>query len=465
MQNVERKIRIVSFREKSIQKRQGIEMKVAFLTLGCKVNYYETEKMTADFIRHGFEITDFQEDADVYVINTCTVTNIADRKSRKMIHRAKKRNPNSLVVAVGCYVESSQREQKTDEAVDVALSNKDKEGIAEKVLVYLQEAGKEGITKRKDGSIRDQQDPHTDSGRTRKYIKIQDGCNQFCSYCTIPYVRGGGVLSSREPEEVTKEVQLMAQQGCKEVVLTGIHLSSYGVDRSTEKQFVKLKGAPLVELLQRLEDIRGLERIRLGSLEPRIIGKEFLDGLSKVSKLCPHFHLSLQSGCDETLKRMNRHYTSEEYREKCGMLRSYYEHPAITTDVIVGFPGETEEEFETTRQFVRAVRLADIHVFPYSMRNGTKAAKMPDQVLPQIRRRRSDQLISDAEQLQKEYRAWFSGQTENILFEEVRRIQDEEYLVGHNERYVLFGVPLKEALEKGYAENEIVQIEVGNRIF
>lgn len=465
MQNVERKIRIVSFREKSIQKRQGIEMKVAFLTLGCKVNYYETEKMTADFIRHGFEITDFQDDADVYVINTCTVTNIADRKSRKMIHRAKKRNPNSLVVAVGCYVESSQREQKTDEAVDVALSNKDKEGIAEKVLVYLREAGKEGITKRKDEGIRDQQEPHTDSGRTRKYIKIQDGCNQFCSYCTIPYVRGGGVLSSREPEEVTKEVRLMAEQGCKEVVLTGIHLSSYGVDRSTEKQFVKLKGAPLVELLQRLEDIRGLERIRLGSLEPRIIGKEFLDGLSKVSKLCPHFHLSLQSGCDATLKRMNRHYTSEEYREKCGMLRSYYEHPAITTDVIVGFPGETEEEFETTRQFVRAVGLADIHVFPYSIRNGTKAAKMPDQVLPQIRRRRSDQLIGDAEQLQKEYRAWFSGRTENILFEEVRRIQDEEYLVGHNERYVLFGVPLKEALEKGYAENEIVRIEVGNRIF
>ncbi len=465
MQNVERKTRIVSFREKSIQKRQGIEMKVAFLTLGCKVNYYETEKMTADFIRHGFEITDFQDDADVYVINTCTVTNIADRKSRKMIHRAKKRNPNSLVVAVGCYVESSQREQKTDEAVDVALSNKDKEGIAEKVLAYLREAGKEGITKRKDESIRDQQDLPTDSGRTRKYIKIQDGCNQFCSYCTIPYVRGGGVLSSREPEEVTKEVQLMAEQGCKEVVLTGIHLSSYGVDRSTEKQFVKLKGAPLVELLQRLEDIRGLERIRLGSLEPRIIGKEFLDGLSKVSKLCPHFHLSLQSGCDATLKRMNRHYTSEEYREKCGMLRSYYEHPAITTDVIVGFPGETEDEFETTRQFVRAVRLADIHVFPYSMRTGTKAAKMPDQVLPQIRRRRSDQLIGDAEQLQKEYRAWFSGRTENILFEEVRRIQDEEYLVGHNERYVLFGVPLKEALEKGYTENEIVQIEVGNRIF
>lgn len=434
-------------------------MKVAFLTLGCKVNYYETEKMTADFIRHGFEIADFQEDADVYVINTCTVTNIADRKSRKMIHRAKKRNPNSLVVAVGCYVESSRKEQKMDEAVDVALSNKEKDGIAEKVLVCLREAGK-GDPIANPGDV-----VAEDSGRTRKYIKIQDGCNQFCSYCTIPYVRGGGVLSSRKPEEVLEEVRLMAEQGYKEVVLTGIHLSSYGVDRSPEKQFVKLKGAPLIELLQKMQEISGLERIRLGSLEPRIIGKEFLDGLSKVSKLCPHFHLSLQSGCDATLKRMNRHYTSKEYRKKCEMLRSYYEHPAVTTDVIVGFPGETEEEFETTRQFVREVRLADIHVFPYSVRNGTKAAKMPDQVPPEIRSRRSEELLAEADRLRKEYREWFSGRTESILFEEVRRIQDKEYLVGHNERYVLFGVPLKEALEKGYAENEIVQIEAGNLIF
>lgn len=441
-------------------------MKVAFLTLGCKVNYYETEKMTADFIRHGFEVTDFQSDADVYVINTCTVTNIADRKSRKMIHRAKKRNPDSLVVAVGCYVESSRREEKMDEAVELALSNKDKDGIAEKVLAHLQKTGKivTQVTTPDTAQGQILQELPVDSGRTRKYIKIQDGCNQFCSYCTIPYVRGGGVLSSREPEEVLEEVRGIAERGCKEVVLTGIHLSSYGVERSSEKQFVKLKGTPLVELLQRMQEIEGLERIRLGSLEPRIIGEEFLQGLSKVSKLCPHFHLSLQSGCAETLKRMNRHYTPEEYREKCGLLRSYYEHPAITTDVIAGFPGETEEEFETTRRFVREVRLADIHVFPYSVRNGTKAAKMPEQVAPEIRHRRSAQLIEDAAKLQKEYREWFSGRTENVLFEEVQRIQEEEYLVGHNERYVMFGVPLKEALEKGYSENEIVPLEIGNRM-
>lgn len=435
-------------------------MKAAFLTLGCKVNFYETEKMMADFEKHGFQIVDFSEKADVYVINTCTVTNIADRKSRKMIHRAKRRNPDSFVVAVGCYVESSRGKENPDEAVDAAFSNKEKSEVAEKVLDYLRSTGK---TEEPESGMSLHE--NTKSGRTRKYLKIQDGCNQFCSYCTIPYVRGGGVLSSREPQDVLEEIRRVAAAGCKEVVLTGIHLSSYGVDRSEEKQFVHLKGAPLVELLQEANNVPGLERIRLGSLEPRIIGKEFMDGLAEVNKLCPHFHLSLQSGCDATLKRMNRHYTSAEYREKCEIIRKYYEHPAITTDIIAGFPGETEEEFEKTREFVREIRLADIHVFPYSVRTGTKAAAMDNQVSPEVKHRRSEQLIADAARGRRTYEEWFAGRKEKILFEEVRTAGQQKYLVGHNERYVLFGVPLEEAEKKGYRENEVVLVEIGKENF
>lgn len=428
-------------------------MKVAFLTLGCKVNFYETEKMMTDFKQHGFEITGFEEEADVYLVNTCTVTNIADRKSRQMLHRARKKNPDSVIVAVGCYVESGGEELLKDEAIDVAFSNKEKTSMAEKVLSYLKEIGKEEL--RNGAKDRDVLDENTDLERTRKYIKIQDGCNQFCTYCMIPYVRGGGVLSSREEEDVLQEIWEVADRGYKEVVITGIHLSSYGVDRTEEKQFVSLKGQPLVDLLQKINQIPGIERIRLGSLEPRIICEEFMEGLKQVTKLCPHFHLSLQSGCDATLKRMNRHYTAEEYREKCEMLRAYYEHPAITTDVIVGFPGETEEEFECTRRFVREVRLADIHVFQYSVRSGTKAEKMPNQVSPDVKHHRSEILIEDGKKLRQEYLDWFVGRQEKILFEEKRQIGDEMYLTGHNERYVLVKIPMDEALCKGFSENQI----------
>lgn len=431
-------------------------MRVAFLTLGCKVNFYETEKMMADFEKHGFEVVSFAEKADVYVINTCTVTNIADRKSRKMIHRAKKKNPDSFVVAVGCYVESSGFEQKTDEAIDMAFSNKEKEGIAERVLSSLEKKRRTPGLEHEETQVFPGK--NTGIGRTRKYLKIQDGCNQFCSYCLIPYVRGGGVLSSQKPEDVLEEMRQVAEQGYREVVLTGIHLSSYGVDWSSEKQFVNLKGAPLIELLQRADEVSGIERIRLGSLEPRIISTEFMDGLSRVSKLCPHFHLSLQSGCDATLRRMNRHYTAAEYKEKCDVIRHYYEHPAITTDIIVGFPGETEDEFETTRQFVHDVGFADIHVFPYSVRNGTKAASMDGQLPPEVKHRRSEKLIADAAREKRTYEEWFVGRTEQVLFEEVRTSNGREYLVGHNERYVLFGVPIEEATEKGYAENKICPV-------
>lgn len=454
-------------------------MKAAFLTLGCKVNYYETEQMMADFERHGFQVVDFHERADVYVINTCTVTNMADRKSRKMIHRARKNNADGVVAAVGCYVESAGKEWGKDTAADIVLLNSEKKDIARRVISYMQEHGimQEQGRMQEYGRMSGEKaqcgeelciQEKTASGRTRKYIKIQDGCNQFCSYCTIPYVRGGGVLSSRPAEDVLEEIRHVAQLGFQEVVITGIHLSSYGVDGSDVKsqsarQFVRLKGAPLVSLLQKVNEIRDIKRIRLGSLEPRIICREFMEGLTKVDKLCPHFHLSLQSGCDATLQRMNRHYTAAQYREGCDCIRRYYEHPAITTDVIVGFPGETEEEFETTRRFVKDVGLADIHVFPYSMRTGTKAARMDGQVPPDVKHRRGEILIADAAELKKAYTEWFVGKTEKVLFEEVREIEGHRFLVGHNERYMLFGVSAQEAQANGYHENQIAEVEIGRQ--
>ncbi len=433
-------------------------MKAAFLTLGCKVNFYETEKMMADFQKHGIDIVEFGQAADICIINTCTVTNIADRKSRQMLHRAKKKNPQSIVAAVGCYVESGREELQKDPSVDVAFSNRDKGSIAVKVLAYMKSRGVPVESSVQEADCGGQSDPVRD--RTRKYIKIQDGCNQFCSYCMIPYVRGGGMLSSREEEDILNEIRSVAEEGYKEVVLTGIHLSSYGVDHSEEKQFVALKGRPLVVLLQKINEIQGIERIRLGSLEPRIICTEFMEGLMTVTKLCPHFHLSLQSGCDATLKRMNRHYTAAVYREKCSMLRRYFEHPAITTDVIAGFPGETEEEFESTREFIREIGFADVHVFSYSVRGGTKAAGMKDQVPPEVKHRRSEILMADARQGKMEFEEWFIGREEKILFEEFRSIDGKEYLTGHNERYVMVKIPRVEAETAGFMENGISSIRI-----
>ncbi len=440
-------------------------MNVAFLTLGCKVNYYETERMISDFQNAGFEIVDFQTKADVYVINTCTVTNIADRKSRKMLHRAKKLNPESLVVAVGCYVESGGQALKEDPTIDVAFSNKEKENVAEKVLEYLREI--DVLMDEKVPTNRHLQQINTASERTRKYIKIQDGCNQFCSYCLIPYVRGKGILNSRKPEEILEEIRRIASAGYKEVVITGIHLSSYGVDWNHEpeqlisaSEFVEQKGEPLIRLLQDVDQLPGIERIRLGSLEPRIICKEFVEGLKKVKKLCPHFHLSLQSGCDATLKRMNRHYNTKEFQETCNLLRQSFEHPAITTDVIVGFPGETEEEFEITRAFVKEVALADIHVFPYSIRTGTKAATMENQVSPDVKHKRTEILMADTEKLREQYETYFIQREEKVLFEEERRVDGQSYLVGHNERYVMMRVPMELANQRGYQENEIASLTV-----
>ena len=429
-------------------------MKVAFLTLGCKVNFYETEKMMEQFKSRGFEITDFSETADIYVINTCTVTNMADRKSRQMIHKAKKKNPDSLVVAVGCYVESGGEKLLEDTSIDAAFSNKEKEDIVELVLQAFQLQ----IEKKNEEESVSCFDFRQE--RTRAYLKIQDGCNQFCTYCLIPYVRGKGLLTSVPEEDVIEQIKALAKRDVKEVVLTGIHLSSYGIDRSSEINFVKLEGKPLLALIKKAAEIEGIERIRLGSLEPRIITESFVKELSHIQKVCPHFHLSLQSGCDTVLKRMNRHYTTEEYKEGVKILRKYFDRPAITTDVIVGFPGETEEEFEMTKKYLEEIKLADIHVFQYSPRSGTKAAAMEEQVAPQKKKERSECLIEMTEKHRTEYSSSFVGTKEKVLFEEIVTEDGKKYLSGHNERYVKIRVSLAEVEKMGYQENEIHEIVV-----
>ncbi len=428
-------------------------MKAAFLTLGCKVNFYETEEMIEQFRQRGFEIVDFKEKADVYIINTCTVTNMADRKSRQMIHRAKKKNPQSFVAAVGCYVESGGGALAEDPAIDAAFSNRDKRTVAEQVLQRLGLAeGSTGVESQRGALSQD---------RTRSFLKIQDGCNQFCSYCIIPYVRGGGKLVSTPLGEIVSQVQDLAAAGYKEVVLTGIHLSSYGVETSDAREFVRAKGEPLLAAVREAARVEGIRRIRLGSLEPRIISEEFLQGLVQIDKACPHFHLSLQSGCDTVLQRMNRHYTAVEYKEKVNMLRRYFHEPAVTTDVIVGFPGETDSEFQQTRAFLQDIRLADIHVFKYSPRSGTPAAVMEEQISPEWKNIRSELLISDAEIYRREYGERFIGQTEQVLFEETIVENGETYLYGHTGRYVKVGVPLSEAQEQGFRANEIYDVRIG----
>lgn len=428
-------------------------MSAAFLTLGCKVNYYETGKMIEQFQKKGFEIKEFSESADIYVVNTCTVTNIADRKSRQMLHRAKKQNPDSLVIAVGCYVDSAGQDILKDSAIDAAFSNSEKDRIAEQVIQAFHlspQAGNNVLSPK---------------GRTRAYLKIQDGCNQFCSYCLIPYVRGRGVLADMPKEEVLRQAEELAAHGYKEIVLTGIHLSSYGVAQSEEKNFVKHGGKPLIDVICQVAAIPGIERIRLGSLEPRIISEQFLQGLSEVDKLCPHFHLSLQSGCNDVLKRMNRHYTTAEYREKVNLLRKYFEHPAVTTDVIIGFPGETEEEFLATRKYLSEIRLADIHVFKYSPRAGTRAAGMDGQIPPEIKNKRSDILLKDVKGYQREYRSFFYGREERVLFEETVTEDGVEMLAGLNERHVKIGIPIEDAVKNGYAKNQIHTVTVKKILF
>ena len=420
--------------------------KAALHNLGCKVNAYETEAMQHLLEEAGYEIVPFTQKADVYVINTCSVTNMADRKSRQMLHKAKKNNPDSIVVAAGCYVQTSEKEVLNDLSVDIVIGNDRKHDLVRLLEEYSLDSVNDTVDDINDGKhdfkelFIDQTKEHT-----RAFIKVQDGCNQFCSYCIIPYARGR--VRSRRFENVIAEVERLAANGFKEVVLTGIHLSSYGVD------FEEATG--LLELIQAVNAVKGIERIRLGSLEPKIVTEHFASELSKLDKICPHFHLSLQSGCDATLKRMNRKYTTKEYERGCELLRKYFVHPAITTDVIVGFPGETEEEFEQTKAYLEHIHFYEMHIFKYSKRKGTRAAVMPDQIDEQIKAVRSEKLIALGHDMSKEFRKFYIGKNEEVLFEEKAVIGDKEYFVGYTKEYVKVAKKTDENLENQIVSGRI----------
>ncbi|WP_333676642.1 tRNA (N(6)-L-threonylcarbamoyladenosine(37)-C(2))-methylthiotransferase MtaB [Muricomes intestini] len=415
--------------------------KVALHNLGCKVNAYETEAMQEMLETAGYEIVPFKEGADIYIINTCTVTNIADRKSRQMLHRARKMNPQALVVAAGCYV---QTQEVPDPCIDVVIGNNKKQDL----LSILEEYDKDTLIDINNTKEYENLHLSRTGEHTRAYIKVQDGCNQFCSYCIIPYARGR--VRSRVKEDVIEEVKRLAQNGYQEVVLTGIHLSSYGIDFEEGEE-------NLLSLIQTVHDVEGIRRIRLGSLEPRIITEEFARTISALPKMCPHFHLSLQSGCDAVLKRMNRRYTSGEYYEKCALLRKYFENPALTTDVIVGFPGETNEEFEESKAFIEKVEFYEAHVFKYSKRQGTKAAVMEEQIPEQIKSKRSDILLALNEEGRQAYEKSFVGKEVEVLVEESVEIGGETMQIGHTREYMKVAVKTKENLQ-----NHIVKVQIEN---
>ena len=416
--------------------------KAALHNLGCKVNAYETEAMQQMLEAAGYEIVPFNEPADVYVVNTCSVTNMADRKSRQMLHKAKKNNPDSIVVATGCYVQTSEQEALEDLSIDIVIGNNRKHEL----VSLIEEFAKDNVF-----DINHEKQEFEElfvsqtAEHTRAFIKVQDGCNQFCSYCIIPYARGR--VRSRKLENVIDEVMRLASNGYKEVVLTGIHLSSYGVDFEDKTD--------LLALIQAVNRVDGIERIRLGSLEPKIVTEEFASALSQMPKVCPHFHLSLQSGCDATLKRMNRRYTAEEYETGCQLLRKYFEHPAITTDVIVGFPGESDEEFEITKQFLKKIHFYEMHIFKYSKRKGTRAAVMQDQVAEQIKTGRSAELISLGNEMSDEFRMYYTGKIKDVLFEEKVEINGKSYYTGYTKEYVKVAKESEETLENQIIEGKI----------
>lgn len=474
---------------------------VALHNLGCKVNSYELDVIGQKLRERGFSIVPFDEMADIYIVNTCSVTNIADRKSRQMLHQAKKRNPEAVVVAVGCYVQTGGERVLEDDSVDLVIGNNRKKDVVEILEEYLkrrEEADKASEAGEKEEKIFDNRETenkadevpgsrkdktlggktvididkdteyeemrltHTAS-HTRAYIKIQDGCNQFCSYCIIPYARGR--VRSRRQEDILQEVQGLVKNGFKEIVLTGIHVSSYGLDFDQKKNPAKGEPFPherLLSLLRKLDHMEGLARIRLSSLEPRIITPEFAAGLKEIRKLCHHFHLSLQSGCDETLFRMNRHYTTGEYLEKVELLRKAFDHPAVTTDVIVGFPGESEEEFEETRRFLETVNFYEMHVFPYSRREGTAAAKRKDQVSEAVKKRRSGILLDLVKKQSRAFRESYIGRDVEVLFEESREINGISCRIGYTGEYIRAAKKTAEEISgeicsgrlTGFAEND-----------
>ena len=426
-------------------------MKCTLHNLGCKVNSYETEAMRQLLEAAGYDIVEFgKESADVYIINTCTVTNIADRKSRQMLHKAKKDNPNAVVVAAGCYVQEAGEKLLEDSAVDIIVGNNKKGQIVEVLDEYFKGKDTDSFI---DINKTKEYERLAISGseiHTRAYIKIQDGCNQFCTYCIIPFARGR--VRSRSLEDIMSEVNKLAESGCHEIVITGIHLSSYGLDfDNTEYNAQPVPNAErLLQVIEAIDKVDGIERIRLGSLEPRIITDAFLTRLSAVKKICPHFHLSLQSGCDATLRRMNRRYDTEEFSDGVDKIRKYFDRPAITTDVIVGFPGETDEEFETTERYLERIHFYEMHIFQYSRREGTKAAAMPDQVPEAVKKERSEKLLALGHRMSGEFRRYYLGRQVTALLEEEFLYDGKRYYTGYTKEYVKVAVETKKDLSNTF---------------
>ena len=437
--------------------------KVAFHNLGCKVNAYEMELMQQKFRDSGFVIVPFSEKADIYIVNTCTVTNIADRKSRQMLHRAKALNPGSVVVAAGCYVETDRDGAVSDESIDLVIGNKEKADIVDIVNAFLESgsAGEAPACSAASDILT------TLTEHTRAYIKIQDGCDQYCSYCIIPYSRGH--VMSRPEDETLREICSLAEAGCREFVITGIHLSSYGLDRhyNIAARDGNCYNSALSGIIKRIDEIEGVERIRLGSLEPQIITADFLSETAGLKSFCPHFHISLQSGSDTVLKRMNRRYTADEYYEKVRLIREYFEHPAITTDVIVGFPGETDEEFDETRRFLGKVDFYETHIFAYSRRKGTVADRMPGQLTRKEKNERSRILMLDSAERARRFREFYIGRQDEILVEEPVVIGGKQYQTGYNREYVRYVYradgdltgSLVNGRTTGFADDEALMLE------
>ena len=418
--------------------------------LGCKVNSYEAEAMSEAILAEGATLVPFHEEADIYLINTCSVTNIADRKSRQMIHQAKERNPDAVVIATGCYVEGKKEELKKDKGIDILIGNSGKGKIVELIIAYR------NAMLENDGRIEDYLPPVKEEGeyenlflskpldRSRAFVKIQDGCNQFCSYCIIPYVRGR--IRSRKIEDCLTEIERLGKEGISEIVLTGIHLSSYGLDfQNLSYEYASRNaenGEALISLIEKIGEIPSIKRIRLGSLEPRVITENFVSRLKAVEEICPHFHLSLQSGAAKTLKEMNRHYTKEEFREAVDCIRRAYPLAAITTDVIVGFPGETEEDFRESKDFIEEIGFYDLHIFKYSRRKGTRADEMKEQITEKVKKERSKILLDLALKDSEEFRKNFIGKTTEVLIEEIRELDGKKYYTGFNKEYIRFYIPV-----------------------
>ncbi len=426
--------------------------KAALHNLGCKVNAYETEAMQQMLEGAGYEIVPFREYADVYVINTCSVTNMADRKSRQMLHRVKKLNPDAIVVGAGCYVQTKEAQALVDEAIDIVIGNNHKHELLALIEEYEhrhEHMQKEARKVAKVADINHEKQAYEEmvltktAEHTRAFIKVQDGCNQFCSYCIIPFARGR--VRSRDAKEALAEIRRLAENGYREVVLTGIHLSSYGVDTDDD----------LLHLIEQVHEIEGIRRIRLGSLEPRIVTEAFAKRLSELPKICPHFHLSLQSGCDATLVRMNRRYDTAEYEKGCEILRKYFLHPAITTDVIVGFPGETDAEFEETKAYLAHIHFYEMHIFQYSKREGTKAAVMPEQIPEEVKKQRSEQLIALAKRMSKEFRDDYIGKKEEALLEEAFTWEGKTYFTGYTKEYVKVAYQTNEDMTNRFVQGTI----------